>query len=228
MVLKTIPETNIKFIEITGIGENISDTTKRIYFSKSGAEVVIDEIDSNTLNQLELYFSKKGNAVLTAKKDPKTVTFNDYVESSYRGTSWVEEINNGVVESATGLGRLGEHTELIATLKDGGYLIVGFDGRYEAGYKIYQNKGGELVVNKFANEGKYVDMFDLEEAKALAGITDICNITKTDEVEKIVKLLKERFAFDEVEAVDECGNVTYKVKAGEVILTISNVEVQND
>ena len=54
MVLKTIPETNIKFIEITGIGENISDEKRRIYFSKSGADVV-----SQSLYQVGLFVTQE-------------------------------------------------------------------------------------------------------------------------------------------------------------------------
>ena len=228
MKLKAIKETGIKYIEIVGRGENISDEYKRVYFSKSGATIVenIEAIDNETLNKLELYFSKKGNAVLTAKKDNSIITVNDEVMSSYRGTSWLEEISNAVVISATGSGRLGEHTEFIATIKNGGNVIFGFNGRYEAGYTIYQNKNGKLVKNTFSNSGKYVDMFDLDEAKALAGINEICDITKSDNVKTTISILKKQF--DEVEAIDECGAVVYKVKAGNLILTISNVEEEQN
>ena len=228
MELKEVLNTGIKYVEITGKGENISDTTKRIYFSKSGAEVIKDKenINDETLNKLELYHSQKGNAVLTKKKDESIITFNGYIQSSYRGTSWIEEIKNGDVESATGCGRIGEHTEFIATLKENGYLIVGFDGRYEKGYRIFQNRNGKLVSNTFSNEEKYCDMFDLDEAKTLAGINEICDITKTDEVQKNLNLLKEKF--DEVHTIDECGAVIYKAKVGNLILTISKVEVKNE
>ena len=204
MELKTIKETGIKYIEIVGRGENISDEDKKVFFSRSGAEIVknIESIDDETLNELELYFSKKGNAVLTVKKDKTAITINDEVMSSYRGTSWLEETFNANVEFATGSGRLGEHTEFIATINDGGYVILGFNGRYEAGYTIYQNKNGKLIKNTFSNSGKYVDIFDLDEAKALAGISEICDITKSDEVEVTISKLKTQF--NEVEAIDEC------------------------
>ena len=70
-------------------------------------------------------------------------------------------------------------------------------------------------------------MFDLDEAKALAGLNEICDITKTDDVKATISKLKKQF--DEVEAIDKCGAVVYKVKAGNLILTISNVEeVKNE
>jgi len=227
MELKEVKNTGIKYLEICGVGENISDSYKRVYFSKSGAEIVGDEINSEKLNKLELYFNKNNKAVLTAKKDEKTITFNDYVNSSYRGTSWIEEVKNGVVESATGAGRLGEHTELIASLKDGGYLIVGFNGRYEAGYKIYQNKNGKLITNVFANEGKYVDMFPIEEAKALAGINEICELTKNNNMKKKAELL--RGIFNDIEIIDECGEERIKVRTNGLEIIISDVkEIKNE
>jgi len=227
MVLRKF-ENGIKFIEITGVGENISDETKRIYFSKSGAEAIkdVDEMNSEILNELELYHNKKGQAILTRKKDNKTITFNDYVESSFRGTSWIEEIKKGEIESATGSGRIGEHTEFVATLKDGGYLIVGFNGRYEAGYKIYKNDGGVLKSEIFANSGKYVDMFPLEEAKMLMGIKSVCEVISEDEKAKAEKI-KEILGVEEVEIDDSCGEVEYIVKKDGVKIIIKDIETIN-
>ena len=234
MKLKTIENTNIKYIEIVGKGENISDETKRIYFSKSGNQIIknIDNIDNEKLNQLELYVSKKGVYVLTKKTNKNIITFNDNIESSFRGTSWIEEIDNGIVISATGNGRIGEHTEFIASLKENGYLIVGFNGRYSAGYVIYQNKNGKLIKNVFSNNGKYVNMFVLEKAKTLAGLNDICEITgpidceNTEEKEKIIEEFKNSLNNTDIEIkkVDE----KYQLKINDFILTIDNIEkIQN-
>ena len=63
MKLKEVINTGIKYLEICGEGENISNTYRRIYFSKSGAEIVGDEINSEKLNKLELYFNKNNKLI---------------------------------------------------------------------------------------------------------------------------------------------------------------------
>jgi len=175
----------IKVVEIRGVGENISDETKRIFLSKSGLKI-IEEYErtkesnpeeapswEDVINKLELYFNKNNKPILTAKKDKTKITINKYIESSYRGTSYIEETSEGVtIVSATGAGRLGEHTEFIATIPEGCYVIVYSGGRYHKGWTCFKNVEGELKTYEFYNRGKYVEKPDYEDAKIAFGLMD--------------------------------------------------------
>ncbi len=183
MEIKKLGE--IKVVEIRGVGENISDETKRIFLSRSGLRI-IEEYEKaqekdpenapswdETINKLELYYNKRNLPILTAKKDKTKITINKEVRSSYRGTSHIEETSEGVkIVSATGAGRLGEHTELVATIPEGGYVIVYSGGRYHKGWTCFKNVAGELKEYEFYNKGKYVDKPDYEEAKMAFGLID--------------------------------------------------------
>jgi len=187
----------IKVVEIIGRGENISDTTKRIFLSKSGAKIIEEyqkkakeyeekgleyepskpyysSLFDEYLDKLELYYNKKGQAILTIKKDLKKITFNVEVNPSFRGTSGVKDAApDAVYISATGSGRIGEHTEAIVTLPENSYIIFLYTGRYSKGYICYKNEGGELKKYEFKNDGKYCDMPSYDEALIAFGLAEL-------------------------------------------------------
>ena len=176
--MKIIDDDILK-LELCGIGENISNTYKKVFFSKSGAKIFDttynEETDINILlGELELYFNKNITPILTKKREDSTKTTFVSIESSFRGTSGIKSHSDNIsMVSVTGNGRIGEHTEALVTLKEGQYIIFFSNGRYTKKYICFKNIEGDIKEYSFSNEGKYCDMPDYKEALVSFGITEL-------------------------------------------------------
>ena len=133
-------------------------------------------INDKLLSRMKLYVNEKGQYVLTRKKKTdNSITFIGDISSSFRGTSWIKEKSREdiVLLVATGCGNLYEHTEFIATLESGDWIIGAWDGRNDKGYKFWKNDNGKLVYLEFKNDGKYCPMPSFDDAKIAFGFESI-------------------------------------------------------
>jgi len=174
----------IKVIELIAKGENKKDGFLRVFLSKSGLDIFdkndnFNELEieekNKILNKLQLYYNKNDKPILTVKREKDVITFYDYIESSFRGTSYIVEVEckDSIIASTTGVGALKEDTAFVATIYQGGYVIGRWNGRYTDGFICWRNIDGEL--KKYIYKATDDEDFDkaLKNAKISFGLLDI-------------------------------------------------------